>query len=183
MRVTWPYPGTERLRDTRTMTIQSFSGTHPFRPQCLIGAIKSTMSADEFVDQYDQTVEEHVARLVLDIVAGVCPRCFGTLRRNGPKEILFGSKFTPCQCIPICSQCAEHEYLLLRLVGLDPREAASWELDTFTYVCAPYFFPVASGSRWFKRHSTKAKLKRVVAEVRSMERREQVIEEDVRVGG
>jgi hypothetical protein len=84
--------------------VRSFSGTHRFRPQCLLcvwGADFATTG------QSVSTVEELVRR----IDSGRCPRCAGPLASPLPPA---GSRSTRCRCIPVCTPCGTHEALVQR---------------------------------------------------------------------
>jgi hypothetical protein len=81
--------------------MRSFSGAHPFRPQC---AIDRLAGLDE-----DET-EEQVLRITNEIDSGRCPRCGGPLPR--PPTFPAGSEVTACRCIPICGMCGDHETMM-----------------------------------------------------------------------
>jgi hypothetical protein len=81
--------------------MNSFSGAHPFRPQC---AVDRLLGLDE------DEIEEQVLRITNEIDNGRCPRCGGPL----PKPPIFpaGSEVTECRCIPICGMCGDHETMM-----------------------------------------------------------------------
>jgi len=85
------------------MTINSFSGAHPFNPEHLIEAFMDSMG-DEAPDH--QEAVEAVAVLVEAIDAGRCPRCDGAFADG---QIPAGSRNTDCRCIPVCSECGRAE--------------------------------------------------------------------------
>ncbi|MEY9963197.1 hypothetical protein ABIA33_001230 [Streptacidiphilus sp. MAP12-16] len=81
------------------MTITTFSGTHPYRPQCLLALLLDPDDPDS-----DDTAVERVADITGMIENAECPRCGGDLApREG--EIPSGSRVTPCRCIPVCHVC------------------------------------------------------------------------------
>jgi hypothetical protein len=72
--------------------INSFSGAHPFRPQCLAPLIDG----------------ERLAAVVELVDAGRCPRCGDPLPDGDPIQPA-GSRVTACRCVPICGQCGDAE--------------------------------------------------------------------------
>jgi hypothetical protein len=82
--------------------IQSFSGAHPFRPQCLVeGCLHATSPTN---------LERGIAIaqvLVESIDSRSCPRCGAALPTR--PELPAGSRVTSCRCIPICGRCGQHE--------------------------------------------------------------------------
>lgn len=83
------------------MTVQSFSGAHPFRPQCLLDAI----DPEEADAEWSRTAVDHAAELIADIESDRCPRC----GREGLQARPAGSRITRCRCVPICGPCGGHE--------------------------------------------------------------------------
>lgn len=88
--------------------ITTFSGAHPYRPQCLItqwlGPRRSRL---------------HTVELITFLIdKGLCPRCRGPL--PVPPVMPDGSWITSCRCVPICAPCGKYESL-----GL----AESWFVD------------------------------------------------------
>jgi hypothetical protein len=84
------------------VTVQTFSGAHPFRPACLLSAYRE--SSDEEVDCTDEVavlIERYIDR-------GLCPRCG---RRYQEREMPAGSRVTSCRCIPVCRECGRAEAL------------------------------------------------------------------------
>ena len=85
------------------MTINTFSGAHPFNPQHLIDAYLESAEGEG----YDRDeAAELVAELMENVGEGRCLRC-GARFDNG--EIPSGSKVTACRCIPVCFVCASGE--------------------------------------------------------------------------
>lgn len=87
--------------------IQSFSGTHMFKPDCALASIEL-----DWIDQGNFTEAElrrlarvHVGRLADHLTNGRCPRCADAL----DPERTAGSRTTLCRCIPICPACGEDE--------------------------------------------------------------------------
>lgn len=76
------------------MSVRSFSGTHDFHP---------TVLADTDADE-----QGNAERIIEDIEAGRCPRCWGPLTRF-PHELPAGSRVTRCRSIPICGPCGGDE--------------------------------------------------------------------------
>jgi hypothetical protein len=81
--------------------MNSFSGAHPFRPQCII---------DRLAGLDEDEIEDQAARVTSEIDSGRCPRCGGPL----PQPPIFpaGSEVTACRCIPICGMCGDHETMM-----------------------------------------------------------------------
>jgi hypothetical protein len=86
------------------MTIQTFSGSHPFRPACLLSAYRESLGDEFDPDDEYQGIDE-VALLVQDIDRGHCPRCGRDFEHDNPA----GSRLTPCRCIPVCAECGKAE--------------------------------------------------------------------------
>ena len=75
----------------------SFSGAHPFRPQCLLDAFGNP----------DDDLLTDVIRLIEGVDRGECPRCRGPLPQA--PGLPAGSRLTRCRCIPVCGPCGDHE--------------------------------------------------------------------------
>jgi len=107
------------------MTVSTFSGAHPFRPQCVIEALER---------DHDLTHDEQVevaAQMVECIEDGRCPGCG---QRNAAFEVdstlmPAGSRATACRCIPICPACGELEGMTM------PPTPSGW--SAFDYDDAP----------------------------------------------
>jgi hypothetical protein len=85
------------------MTIQSFSGAHPYRPQCVIDVI-----ANEWLEyglDVTKRATEMAVTITVKIDAGTCPRCNGVL----DLDMCAGSRATRCRCVPICGRCGSDE--------------------------------------------------------------------------
>lgn len=96
-------------------TIQSFSGAHPYRPQCVIDDIVADWARYD-IDARSRAIDLAEA-FTQALEAGKCPRC------NGPldPERVAGSRVTPCRCVPICPTCGSDEaYQAVRGTGLSP---------------------------------------------------------------
>lgn len=105
----------------------SFSGAHPFRPQCLAALLD-----DEYLDAfYGTDADEHLAHLVTEVDSGRCPRCGRDLPTGATRPS--GSRVTRCRCIPVCGPCGEHE--IADLVGpndwpaVSPSEVDEWRAE------------------------------------------------------
>jgi hypothetical protein len=83
--------------------IQSFSGAHPFRPQCIIDAIVDEWALEGLV--VTERANESAATITLKIDGGTCPRCDGPLDLGRSA----GSRMTRCRCVPICETCGGDE--------------------------------------------------------------------------
>ena len=99
----------EGKKEQKTMTIRSFSGAHPFRPECLIEAYQNCMRyerPDPEDSRFD--AEEFTMSRLPSIDAGRCARCDSLF---GDGEFPAGSRETVCRSIPICSVCGRAEAL------------------------------------------------------------------------
>lgn len=94
------------------MTVTSFSGTHPYRPQCLLANVDATPDVDADPDELadpDRLVAVVVA-ITSCIGQGKCWRCDDPLPT--PPVLPAGSRATRCRCVPVCLPCGEHEAIL-----------------------------------------------------------------------
>ena len=120
------------------MSISTFSGAHPFRPQCLVDAYAAQMLDEcdgDPVHAREIALEEVPALLTL-IDVGRCPRCAGTYMKG---EVPGGSQVTTCRCVPVCGVCGEMEtFERLGSVGVGsqdnilaglPGHIGNWPLD------------------------------------------------------
>ncbi|MFG2855669.1 hypothetical protein ACGFZ9_34215 [Streptomyces mirabilis] len=89
------------------MSIRTFSGTHPYRPQCVV---ESTVRLLEILlpDTAAELAVLNAERITNAIDAGVCPRCSDPLRPDTAPDDWrpAGSRATTCRCIPVCETCA-----------------------------------------------------------------------------
>jgi hypothetical protein len=109
------------------MTINTFSGCHPFNPQHLIDAYLESAEGEG----YDRDeAAELVAELLEKVGEGRCLRC-GAEFNDG--EIPSGSKVTDCRCIPVCHVCGQAE-AYTPLVEVEGPEDA-WMLPILAPVC------------------------------------------------
>ena len=81
---------------------QTFSGTHPYRPQCVVRSI----TRDGWGFDATAVAQTHAERVTLAVDAGTCPRCGDEFADN---EIPSGSRLTSCRCIPVCAACGADE--------------------------------------------------------------------------
>jgi hypothetical protein len=87
--------------------VETITGVHPFRPQCLVEAILGEQEADGLTP--DRAAVIDIAQELLSLIDNrQCPRCSGAYR---PHELPNGSRVTPCRCIPICKTCNRAESL------------------------------------------------------------------------
>jgi hypothetical protein len=96
---------------------RSFSGAHPFRPQCLVTALEPSS------DPKGEALVERATHLVGEIDRGRCPRCGGPL--STASGLPAGSRVTACRCVPICGSCGAHEALF-------GGQAVQWASERFT---------------------------------------------------
>ncbi|MFD7709518.1 hypothetical protein [Streptomyces sp. NPDC059786] len=88
-------------------SIRTFSGAHPFRPQCIIEAARHIL--EPLLPNLAAPMAVSIAeRAIKAIDTGTCPRCSDPLRPeatpNGWRPA--GSRATACRCIPVCETCA-----------------------------------------------------------------------------
>ncbi len=106
--------------------ITSFSGAHPYRPQCVIEQILSNEPAAD-----RNEVVAYVGAITARIDDGRCARCAGPLPR--PPVVPSGSRLTSCRCVPICGPCGTHEGLPMSLLSQeanpDDEDEDGWHLD------------------------------------------------------
>jgi hypothetical protein len=90
--------------------INSFSGAHPFRPQCIITELEDA-DPDEFLPEFAAiSPVDRAHAMTVGMDHGFCPRCLGPLPEEPIKPA--GSRITSCRCVPVCGQCGEDEVLL-----------------------------------------------------------------------
>lgn len=89
------------------MTIQTFSGTHPWHPSVLVDT--------------DADAQGNADDIIYDIEHGLCPRCEGPLQRAN-HDIPAGSRITQCRSIPICYRCGDDE----KYEALDAATGQGW---------------------------------------------------------
>ena len=88
-----------------TNMIESLSGTHPSKTECVVTSIVEEWMLDG-IDAHEQAVRI-AAQIRDDLADGRCPRCRGPLPE--PPELPAGSRVTPCRCAPICGRCGSDE--------------------------------------------------------------------------
>lgn len=84
-------------------TLESFSGAHPFRPQCVVNAVVEEWAGHG--PNVKAVAIERAATIATKLGEGVCPRCDGPLDLSRTA----GSRSTRCRCVPICPRCGEDE--------------------------------------------------------------------------
>lgn len=88
-------------------TFESFSGTHPYRPECAANAVELDWHGQIPEATLQDAIRRHSTRVTELLEAGKCPRC----RQRFDVTRAAGSRTTSCRCIPICSKCGEDEAL------------------------------------------------------------------------
>lgn len=109
-----------------TAPTRTFSGAHPYRPQCVLNAARKV---------FDETLPDAAAELAVvvaerttaDISNGFCPRCHDPLLPDPKPEDWrpAGSRATICRCIPVCDRCASW---IEPVLGTSP--VTAWPTDT-----------------------------------------------------
>ncbi|MFG2473530.1 hypothetical protein [Streptomyces fagopyri] len=109
--------------------ITTFSGAHPYRPQCVITAatevFEKVFAKDLHIAIPDLSVR--VAEVITtDIDKGLCPRChdplYPAMKPEGWKPA--GSRALPCRCLPVCETCASW---IEPCIGVNP--VTAWPTD------------------------------------------------------
>ncbi|MFJ8027422.1 hypothetical protein [Streptomyces sp. NPDC096311] len=107
------------------MSIRTFSGAHPYRPQCVV---ESTARLLETLlpDTAAELAVLNAERITKAIDAGICPRCSDPLRPDdAPADWRpAGSRATNCRCIPVCETCASWVEPIL-----GPTAVTAWPTD------------------------------------------------------
>lgn len=113
-----------------TLPIRTFSGAHPYRPQCVVTAAREVFEKVLETDLHSAIPElsVRVAEVITtDIGNGLCPRChdplFPKLKPEGWKPA--GSRALPCRCLPLCETCAGW---IEPVLGASP--VTAWPTDT-----------------------------------------------------
>ena len=119
--------------DERARRPRSFSGAHPFRPQCVIDAIVSVWAAADADLDVKDMARDNAATITTKIDGGVCPRCDDPLDLGNTA----GSRVTRCRCVPVCPACgADEAHQGLLRTGLS----------------APWRWPIRRGDRTKRRN-------------------------------
>lgn len=91
-----------------TEPITTFSGAHPYRPQCAVDAVRGLLVELLPVAAASDLAVQCAERVTVAVDSGICPRCSDPLRPqpvpNGWQPA--GSRATSCRCIPVCETCA-----------------------------------------------------------------------------
>lgn len=87
--------------------IRTFSGAHPYRPQCVVESSR-TLLETLLPDTAAELAVLNAERITKAIDAGICPRCSDPLRPETTPDDWrpAGSRATSCRCIPVCETCA-----------------------------------------------------------------------------
>ncbi|MEU1194957.1 hypothetical protein ABZ446_01880 [Streptomyces sp. NPDC005813] len=85
----------------------TFSGAHPYRPQCVVDSSRRLLEA-LLPDTAAELAVLNAERITKAIDSGICPRCSDPLRPDGAPDDWrpAGSRATSCRCIPVCETCA-----------------------------------------------------------------------------
>jgi len=110
--------------------IRTFSGAHPYRPQCVVTAAREVFEK-AFEKSLHTAIPElsvRVAEIITtDIGNGRCPRCHDPLypdvKPEGWKPA--GSRALLCRCLPVCDTCASW---IEPIIGTNP--VTAWPTDT-----------------------------------------------------
>jgi len=110
--------------------IRTFSGAHPYRPQCVVTAAREVFEK-VFEKDLHVAIPDLSVRLAevitTDIGNGRCPRCHDPLypdvKPEGWKPA--GSRALPCRCLPVCETCASW---IEPIIGTNP--VTAWPTDT-----------------------------------------------------
>lgn len=119
------------------MAESTFSGSHPFRPSCLLAAYEYECS--QFGDDADAlrtAAAEFVEGRLRVINDGLCPRCE---RAFVSGEIPSGSRSTACRCVPVCSDCSTAEF---ELGGTSPASLSDGDCLNFVALVSVIAWPV-----------------------------------------
>jgi len=81
--------------------IRSFSGAHPYRPQCVIDACSHDFPGAD----YSKWRTDIAVGITRKLDGGTCPRCDSVL----DLKVTAGSRITRCRCVPICPTCGDDE--------------------------------------------------------------------------
>ncbi len=88
--------------------IVTFSGAHPYRPQCVIDTARTLFTELLPMASASDLAIQYAERITKAIDTGICPRCSDPLRPDPAPEWWqpAGSRATRCRCIPICETCS-----------------------------------------------------------------------------
>jgi hypothetical protein len=110
--------------------VRTFSGAHPYRPQCVVTAAREVFTR-VFEKDFRAAIPDLSVRvaevITADISGGLCPRCHDPL---SPTPIPdgwrpAGSRAVPCRCLPICETCSGW---IEPVLGVSP--VTAWPTDT-----------------------------------------------------
>lgn len=91
-----------------TEPIRTFSGAHPYRPQCVATAATANLAQIMPTDVAANLAIQCTVRITTAISNGVCPRCSDSLwpaaLPDGWRPA--GTRALPCRCVPVCETCA-----------------------------------------------------------------------------
>jgi hypothetical protein len=113
-----------------TDPITTFSGAHPYRPQCVV-----TAAREVFEKVFEKSLHVAIPELAVkvaevittDVSKGRCPRCHDPLypdvKPGNWKPA--GTRALPCRCLPVCETCASW---IEPIIGTNP--VTAWPTDT-----------------------------------------------------
>jgi hypothetical protein len=110
--------------------IRTFSGAHPYRPQCVVTAAREVFEK-AFEESLHTAIPELSVRvaesITTDISNGQCPRCHDPLYPDVKPEDWkpAGSRTLLCRCLPVCDTCASW---IEPIIGTNP--VTAWPTDT-----------------------------------------------------
>lgn len=117
--------------------VRTFSGAHPYRPQCVIESARTVYTSWQTSQGYDPA-SDHMKRLTDEFVlndaerittaigSGICPRCSDPLTPDPLPDGWrpAGSRALPCRCVPVCERCANWIEPIL-----GPLHVTAWPTD------------------------------------------------------
>jgi hypothetical protein len=112
-------------------SIRTFSGAHPYRPQCVVTAAREVFEK-AFEKSLHTAIPELSVRvaevITTDISNGRCPRCHDPLYPDVKPEQWkpAGSRALLCRCLPICETCSSW---IEPIIGTNPVTAWPTDID------------------------------------------------------
>lgn len=112
--------------------IRTFSGAHPYRPQCAVATARVIFReeiasiAPDLTGKAAEWSAGIAERITKAIDANVCPRCSDPLRPDPTPDGWrpAGSRATRCRCIPVCDTCASWAEPFLGILAI-----TAWPTD------------------------------------------------------
>ncbi|MGP4048749.1 hypothetical protein [Streptomyces sp. 2A115] len=105
--------------------IRTFSGAHPYRPQCVVDSSRRLLET-LLPDTAAELAVLNAERITQAIDTGICPRCSDPLRPEAAPDDWrpAGSRATTCRCIPVCETCSNWIEPIL-----GPSAVTAWPTD------------------------------------------------------